>query len=28
VRVRGAAMEILRQGAIEIDPEALARDKG
>jgi len=28
VRVRGAKMEILRQGAIEIDPDALARDKG
>ncbi|HXU02916.1 MAG TPA: L-threonylcarbamoyladenylate synthase [Polyangia bacterium] len=28
VRVRGAKLEILRRGAIEIDPEALARDKG
>jgi len=28
VRVRGAKLEILRRGAIEIDPEALTRDKG
>ena len=28
VRVRGSKLEILRRGAIEIDPDALARDKG
>jgi L-threonylcarbamoyladenylate synthase len=28
VRVRGAKLEILRRGAIEIDPDALSRDKG
>jgi L-threonylcarbamoyladenylate synthase len=28
VRVRGSKLEILRPGAIEIDPDALARDKG
>ena len=28
VRVRGARLEILRRGAIEIDPDLLARDKG
>jgi L-threonylcarbamoyladenylate synthase len=28
VRVRGGKLEILRRGAIEIDPDALARDKG
>lgn len=28
VRVRGAKIEVLRRGAIEIDPDALARDKG
>ena len=27
-RVRGIELEILRRGAIEIDPDALARDKG
>jgi L-threonylcarbamoyladenylate synthase len=28
VRVRGQGLEILRRGAIEIDPDALSRDKG
>ena len=28
VRVRGTRLEILRRGAIEIDPDPLARDKG
>ena len=28
VRVRGSKLEILRRGAIEIDPDALTRDKG
>ena len=28
VRVRGSKLEILRRGAIEIDPDALVRDKG
>jgi L-threonylcarbamoyladenylate synthase len=28
VRVRGAQLEILRRGAIEIDPDTLSRDKG
>jgi len=28
VRVRGPKLEILRRGAIEIDPDTLARDKG